>query len=67
MFGFCGVCAAAGVLAGPDNEIEISADAPSSAVQVRARQLDGDLCRLSRVLAGFTLSVESDIVSPSCL
>ena len=50
MLGFCAVCAAAGVLASPD--AAINADAPSSAAQVRARQLVFVVLAPSPVLAG---------------
>ena len=57
MFGFCGVCAAAGVLAGPDNASDISADAPSSA----ARQPAPVLCWPSPVPGDLWSSMQSDM------
>jgi hypothetical protein len=39
MLGFCGCCAAAGVLAGPDSDSDINVVAPSNAAQDRLCQL----------------------------
>ena len=63
MLGFCAgcCCAAAGVLAGPDNASDISVAAPISAAQDRVCQPLIVLRRASRMLGGLLLSMQSDM------
>src|SRR3954453_17129922 len=72
MLGFCCCCcccccAAAGVLVGPDSEIDINVAALISAAQDLVCKPLMVLRKVSRMLGGLLLSKQSDIASPSCM
>src|SRR5580704_5457056 len=67
MLGFCCCCAAAGVLAGPDSEIDISVVAPSSAAQERLCQPAARLHSTFPVPDGFSLGTKLTMASLSSL
>jgi hypothetical protein len=65
MLGFCaGCCAAAGVLAGPDSDINI--DAPNKTAQDRLRPLNALLGGVAAE-GGLSLNTESNMASLSLL
>jgi hypothetical protein len=66
MLGFCGCCAAAGVLAGPDNDTDINVVAPSNAAQDRLCQL-GVLRGGAATEGGLSGNMELNMVLLSCL
>ena len=66
MFGFCGVCATAGVLVGPDSDTDINVVAPRSAAQDRLCQL-GVLRGGVAIKGGLSGNMELNMATLSCL
>jgi hypothetical protein len=63
---WAGCCAAAGVLAGPDNDTDINVVAPSNAAQDRLCQL-GALRGGVAIKGGLSGNMELNMASLSCL
>src|SRR6476469_7751708 len=65
MFGFCGVCATAGVVAGPDSDSDTSVVAPRSAAQDRLCQPSPTSRNGFGMPDGLSLCVEQNMTPPS--